>query len=62
MIGDKRSDVDTGIDEGLVPLLVRTGEGRATEAALPANFAARGGRVFDDLAAAIAWVLSPAQE
>ncbi len=58
MIGDKRSDVDTGAAEGVVPLLVRTGEGRSTERALPANFAVRGGQVLDDLAAAIDQVLA----
>jgi D-glycero-D-manno-heptose 1,7-bisphosphate phosphatase len=58
MIGDKRSDVDTGAGLGVVPLLVRTGYGRETEAALPPEFRRRGGQVFDDLAAAIAWIVA----
>jgi D-glycero-D-manno-heptose 1,7-bisphosphate phosphatase len=58
MIGDKRSDLETGAELGLVPVLVRTGSGRATERELPPDFARRGGRVFDDLAAAIAWIVS----
>jgi D-glycero-D-manno-heptose 1,7-bisphosphate phosphatase len=58
MIGDKRSDLDTGAELGLVPVLVRTGSGRATERELSPDFARRGGRIFDDLAAAIAWIVS----
>jgi D-glycero-D-manno-heptose 1,7-bisphosphate phosphatase len=58
MIGDKRSDLETGAGLGVIPVLVRTGFGRETEAALPPDFQRRGGRVFDDVAAAIAWVLA----
>jgi D-glycero-D-manno-heptose 1,7-bisphosphate phosphatase len=58
MIGDKRSDLETGAEWGVIPLLVRTGEGTHAEAELPPDFARRGGRVFDDLAAAIAWILA----
>jgi D-glycero-D-manno-heptose 1,7-bisphosphate phosphatase len=57
MIGDKRSDLDTGAELGMVPVLVRSGYGRATESALPPDFQRRGGRIFEDLAAAIAWIL-----
>ncbi len=60
MVGDRRSDLETGADLGVVPLLVRTGYGRDTEADLPPDFAARGGRAFDDVAAAVAWVLHTA--
>jgi len=57
IVGDKRSDLETGAELGLVPVLVRTGYGRETERTLPPDFAQRGGRVFDDLAAAIAWIV-----
>ncbi|HKI97081.1 MAG TPA: HAD-IIIA family hydrolase [bacterium] len=57
MIGDKRSDLETGADLGVIPMLVRTGYGRETEADLPPDFEQRGGRVFDDMVAAIAWIL-----
>jgi D-glycero-D-manno-heptose 1,7-bisphosphate phosphatase len=58
MIGDKLSDVQTGAGLGIVPLLVRSGSGRETEAELPADFGARGGQVFDDFAQAVEWVLT----
>lgn len=58
MIGDRMSDLETGRELGVRPILVRTGYGRETEPALPPDFAARGGRVFDDLAAAMAWILA----
>lgn len=61
MVGDRISDVETGAGLGVIPLLVRTGYGREAEADLTADFAARGGRVFDDLAAALAWVLEAAR-
>jgi D-glycero-D-manno-heptose 1,7-bisphosphate phosphatase len=57
MIGDKLSDVLTGAKLGVVPLLVRTGTGRDHEPELPADFAGRGGRVFDDFAGAVEWLL-----
>ena len=57
MIGDKVSDVETGKGLGIVPLLVRTGFGRGSERELPADFARRGGRVFDDLAEAVDWAV-----
>lgn len=59
MVGDKRSDLETGAELGVVPVLVRTGYGRETEAHLPADFQRRGGRVFDDLAAALDWICEP---
>jgi D-glycero-D-manno-heptose 1,7-bisphosphate phosphatase len=58
MIGDKRSDVETGAHLGVIPVLVRTGSGRETERDLPADFAARGGRTFESLAEAIDWILA----
>jgi D-glycero-D-manno-heptose 1,7-bisphosphate phosphatase len=58
IVGDKRSDLETGAKLGVTPLLVRTGFGRETEQDLPAGFAARGGRVFDDLPAALGWILA----
>jgi D-glycero-D-manno-heptose 1,7-bisphosphate phosphatase len=57
MIGDKASDLRTGEGLGVIPLLVRTGYGREAQRELPPDFAARGGRVFDDLPAAMAWIL-----
>lgn len=56
IVGDKRSDLETGAELGVVPVLVRTGYGRETEAHLPAEFDRRGGRVFDDVVAALAWI------
>ncbi len=58
MIGDKRSDLETGADLGVVPLLVRTGYGRETERDLPADFLERGGRIFDDVGGAVRWILA----
>lgn len=58
MIGDKRSDLETGAGPGLVPLLVRTGYGSETLASLPPDFQARGGRIFADLAEAVAWIVA----
>ena len=52
MIGDKQCDLDLGRAVGAAALLVRTGYGRETEAAGVAA-----DRAFDDLAAALAWVL-----
>jgi D-glycero-D-manno-heptose 1,7-bisphosphate phosphatase len=61
-IGDRVSDLRTGAGLGVIPLLVRTGYGAATERCLPQDFAARGGRVFDDLPAAIEWILGHAAD
>ncbi len=58
MIGDKLSDLDTGAEYGVVPLLVRTGYGSKTEKSLGQEFAARGGEIFDELRGAISWILS----
>lgn len=57
MIGDRKSDLQTGAQLGVRPLLVRTGYGMDAEHDLPRDFAARGGKVFDDVAAAITWIL-----
>lgn len=58
MVGDKRSDLETGAEHGVIPLLVRTGYGRATEGDLPPAFAEQGGRIFEDVVAAIEWILA----
>jgi D-glycero-D-manno-heptose 1,7-bisphosphate phosphatase len=58
MVGDKRSDVETGAGLGVIPVLVRTGYGCDWERQLPAGFAERGGRIFDDFPAAVDWILS----
>lgn len=58
MIGDKRSDLETGAGAGLIPMLVRTGYGTETMASLPPDFQARGGRIFDNLAEAIDWIVA----
>jgi D-glycero-D-manno-heptose 1,7-bisphosphate phosphatase len=60
MIGDKLSDVLTGAALGVIPLLVRTGTGQEHEPDLPGDFARRGGRVFDDFAEAVDWLLRTA--
>ncbi|MDH5753205.1 MAG: HAD family hydrolase [Deltaproteobacteria bacterium] len=58
MVGDKSSDLEAGAELGVVPLLVRTGYGSRTEEELPPGFQQRGGRIFDDLAGAVEWILS----
>ena len=58
MIGDRASDLDTGAEHGLIPLLVRTGYGKETETRLSGDFPRRGGRVFDALADAMRWILA----
>ncbi len=50
VIGDSLRDLEAAAAAGATPILVRTGNGRRTEAALPQAF--RGVAVFDDLAAA----------
>jgi len=60
MIGDRRSDAETGAALGVIPVLVRTGVGREHERDLPADFAERGGRVVADFAAAVDWILKQA--
>lgn len=47
-IGDSLRDLEAAQAAGATPVLVRTGNGRRTEAALPGTL--RGVRVFDDLA------------
>jgi D-glycero-D-manno-heptose 1,7-bisphosphate phosphatase len=58
MIGDRNADMEVGAELGVIPLLVRTGYGAQTERLLGEDFAARGGRVFDHLPAAIRWILA----
>ena len=50
VIGDSLRDLEAAAAVGAMPMLVRTGKGRDTEAALPERFA--GVAVYDDLAAA----------
>ncbi|MDH4248492.1 MAG: HAD family hydrolase [Deltaproteobacteria bacterium] len=57
MVGDKSADLETGAALGVVPVLVRSGYGRQTERDLGPDFARRGGRVFEDLAEAVNWIL-----
>lgn len=52
-IGDARRDVEAARTAGALPVLVRTGKGRATlEEGLPYEVS-----VFDDLARAVTWIL-----
>ncbi|MBT8091296.1 MAG: D-glycero-beta-D-manno-heptose 1,7-bisphosphate 7-phosphatase [Gammaproteobacteria bacterium] len=55
MIGDSMRDLQAAVRAGGRPVLVRTGNGRATERALDGELAAT--EVFDDLAAAAAALL-----
>lgn len=55
VIGDSLRDLQAAALVGARPILVRTGNGRKTEAALPGELAAT--EVFDDLAAATAALL-----
>lgn len=55
MIGDSLRDLQAGAAAGCRPVLVRTGNGARTEAALPAELADV--EVYDDLAAAAAALL-----
>lgn len=56
MIGDSLRDLQAAVAAGARPLLVRTGNGQVTESKLAgANIEAL---VFDDLAAASAWLIS----
>ena len=48
-IGDSLRDLEAAAAAGATPMLVRTGNGRRTEASLPPAF--RGTPVFDDLGA-----------
>jgi D-glycero-D-manno-heptose 1,7-bisphosphate phosphatase len=52
VIGDKRADVELGRAVGATAILVRTGYGREAEAQ-----GVMADQVFDDLPAALAWVL-----
>lgn len=52
-IGDARRDLEAARTAGALPVLVRTGKGRATlDEGLPYEVS-----VFDDLARAVAWIL-----
>ena len=57
-IGDSLRDLQAAEAVGARPILVRTGKGRRTEAALPAD---HGYPVFDDLAAAVHALLAEAE-
>jgi D-glycero-D-manno-heptose 1,7-bisphosphate phosphatase len=50
VVGDALRDLEAAAAAGARPVLVRSGKGRKTEAALPERFA--GVAVYDDLAAA----------
>lgn len=58
VVGDKNSDLETGLEQGMIPLLVRTGYGIETENTLSSDFFKRGGQVFDALPQAIDWILT----
>lgn len=55
-IGDSLRDLEAASAAGASPILVRTGNGRQTEASLPDKF--RGIEVYDDLASAAQALLS----
>jgi D-glycero-D-manno-heptose 1,7-bisphosphate phosphatase len=60
MIGDARRDLEAAATAGCRSILVRTGKGRATEAAgVPHDVAPAA--VCDDLAAAVQWLTCPAR-
>lgn len=67
MVGDKLADVDTGAELGVLPILVRTGYGRESEAELQGQperlkrFQGRGGMVFDALPQALDWFVAHCQ-
>lgn len=58
-VGDKWTDVEVGRAVGARGILVRTGYGRASEAAPPDGVEAAA--VVDNLAAAAAWILQPSR-
>ncbi len=58
VIGDALRDLEAAAAVGARPILVRTGKGRMTEAALPERFA--GAAVYDDLNAAAAALIDEA--
>lgn len=58
MIGDSLRDLQAAEAVGAQPILVRTGKGRATEAALPVN---HDYPIYDDLAAAVQALLTEEQ-
>ncbi len=55
VIGDSLRDLEAAAETGARPILVRSGNGRKTESALPSALAAT--EVYDDLAAAAAALL-----
>jgi histidinol phosphatase-like enzyme len=58
-VGDKLTDVATGKNSGCrYSLLVRTGKGRDEEKLLPRAGAEQPDQIFDDLAAAVDWLLA----
>jgi D-glycero-D-manno-heptose 1,7-bisphosphate phosphatase len=56
VIGDSLRDLEAAQSAGAQPVLVRTGNGKKTEVALPAGFASID--VYDDLATAVTALLS----
>ena len=59
-IGDSRRDLEAAVAAGCSPMLVRTGNGRNTEAGLVKTSLRRAGGVpvFDDLAAAVSALIT----
>lgn len=57
LVGDSLRDLQAGIDKDCDPILVRTGKGAATEPQLATIDALADTPVFDDLAAAAAYII-----
>ena len=57
MVGDSLKDLQAAQAAGATPILVRTGNGKQTEASLPESLAKT--HVFDNLAAAVTHLLNP---
>ena len=63
-IGDSLKDLEVGLKRGCIPILVRTGKGMSTEAKLllSSDAGLQSVRVFDNLSAAIDFLLDQAGE
>jgi histidinol-phosphate phosphatase family protein len=64
VVGDKPADLELARATGCVAVLVRTGEGRKTEAELDAagELGQRADHVADDLGGAVEWILGPGMQ